>query len=118
MDLFTLVGKVVIDSKGASQELDNVTGKAEKSGSNITGAFKKVAGVVGAAFAAAKVVDFGKECINAASDVEEMENKFNVVFDGMTKEVDEWATNYANSIGRNRNEIKEYLADKMIVGIA
>ena len=119
MDLFTLVGKVVIDSKGASQELDNVTGKAEKSGSNIAGAFKKVAGVVGTAFALDKIKDFGGECIEAGSDVQEMQNKFDVVFDGMTKDVEEWASKYADSIGRNKNVIKEYLADNqnMFVGM-
>ncbi|MDY4081143.1 MAG: hypothetical protein SOY97_05895 [Candidatus Metalachnospira sp.] len=54
-----------------------------------------------------------------ASNVEEMENKFNVVFDGMTEEVNKWAEDYAAAIGRNKNTIKEYLADNqnMFVGM-
>ena len=44
-----------------------------------------------------------------ASNVEEMENKFNVVFDGMTEEVNKWAEDYAAAIGRNKNTIKEYV---------
>ena len=48
-----------------------------------------------------------------------MENKFNVVFQGMTEEVNAWAENFADSIGRNKNTIKGYLADNqnMFVGM-
>lgn len=70
-------------------------------------------------FAADKIMDFGKKCIDMASDVEEMQNKFNVVFQGMTDEVGKWADEYASAIGRNSNTIKGYLADNqnMFVGM-
>ena len=118
-ELFKLVGKFVFDNEEGNNELDNTTNKAEKSESKISSAFKKLAGVVATAFAVDKIVSFGKQCVQMASDVEEMENKFNVVFDGMTDEVDQWATKYADSIGRNRNTIKGYLADNqnMFVGM-
>ena len=50
--------------------------------------------------------------------VEEMENKFNVVFGDMADEVDKWAEQFADSVGRNKNTIKTYLADQqnLLVG--
>lgn len=82
-------------------------------------AFAKIGTAVAAAFTVQAVMNFGKVCLEAASDVEEMENKFNVVFQGMTDEVDAWASNFADSIGRNKNTIKEFLADNqnMFVGM-
>lgn len=74
-------------------------------------AFAKIGAAVAAAFTVQAVVNFGKVCLEAASNVEEMENKFNVVFQGMTEEVDSWAANYAAAIGRNKNTIKGFLAD-------
>ena len=62
--------------------------------------------------------NFINDCTKAASNVEEMENKFNVVFDNMAEDVDKWAENFANSVGRNKNTIKGYLADQqnLLVG--
>ena len=74
-------------------------------------AFSKIGAAVAAAFTVKAVVNFGQVCLEAASNVEEMENKFNVVFQGMTEEVDAWAANYAAAIGRNKNTIKGFLAD-------
>lgn len=61
---------------------------------------------------------FKDDCVEAASNVEEMENKFNVVFGNMAEEMDKWATDFAKSIGRNKNAIKSYVADQqnLLVG--
>ena len=47
-----------------------------------------------------------------------MENKFNTVFDNISGEVDKWAGDFAESVGRNKNTIKTYLADNqnLLVG--
>lgn len=47
-----------------------------------------------------------------------MENKFNVVFGDMRDDVDKWAQDYSDAIGRNKNDIKTYLADQqnLLVG--
>lgn len=47
-----------------------------------------------------------------------MQNKFDVVFQGMTDEVEAWAQSYSDAIGRNKNDIKTYLADQqnLLVG--
>jgi len=47
MDVFKLLGKVVLDGMDeAKKELDGLSGKAESSESRLTGAFKKIGGAV------------------------------------------------------------------------
>ena len=84
----------------------------------LKGAVKKILGAVGITVSMAGVVKFGKDAMQAASDVEQMEQKFNVVFDTISKDVDAWAENLANAIGRSKNSIKTYLADNqnLLVG--
>lgn len=54
----------------------------------------------------------------STSSIEEMQNKFDVVFGDMRNEVDKWAQEYSDAIGRNKNDIKTYLADQqnLLVG--
>ena len=59
-----------------------------------------------------------KDCVSLASEVEEMENKFDVVFGEIRDDVYKWAQDYSDAIGRNKNDIKTYLADQqnLLVG--
>ena len=121
-DAFILKGTIDVDVNDAVKSLNKVDSNVEKSGS----AFEKMGSKLGSlgklvtgVFATKAIADFGIKCLGAASDVEEMENKFNVVFDGITDQVDSWADTFSNAIGRNKNEIKGYLADNsnMLVGM-
>lgn len=78
----------------------------------------KLLGAVGVTLSIAGIATGIKDCVALASEVEEMENKFNVVFRGINGDVDAWAQNYADAIGRNKNDIKTYLADQqnLLVG--
>lgn len=78
----------------------------------------KMLGGVAVVVAIKKAAQFVSDCVSIASEVEEMENKFNVVFGDISDTVDEWAENYADAIGRNKNDIKTYLADQqnLLVG--
>lgn len=93
--------------------------KAESSIKGIKSLATKLLGSIAVVFSVVKLSKFTKDCVTVASDVEEMQNKFNVVFQGITEEVEEWAETFATSIGRNKNEIKGYLADNqnMFVGM-
>ena len=121
-DAFKLQGTIDVDVNEAVSSLKKVDSTVESSGSKMDGFSSKIAGVgkaLVAAFSVKAIADFGAKCLNAASDVEEMENKFAVVFDGMVDDVDAWASKFSDSIGRNKNEIKTYLADNqnMFVGM-
>lgn len=105
--------KIQGDISGLQKELQEVQkelkGLGKTTGSafeGITSTIKKVGGVVATAFAVDKIKDFGVYALQSASDVEEMENKFNVVFKDMGASVDKWASDFANAIGRTKTEIK------------
>ena len=92
--------------------------EAENSVKNLKNMATKALGAIGVAFSVAGAASFVKDCVSVASEVEEMQNKFDVVFQGMTDEVEAWAQSYSDAIGRNKNDIKTYLADQqnLLVG--
>lgn len=101
-------------------EVDKSSEKhAESSIKGIKNLATKLLGSIAVVFSVKGIADFAKDCVGVASDVEEMQNKFDVVFQGMTEEVENWAQTFADSIGRNKNDIKGYLADNqnMFVGM-
>lgn len=119
MNLFKIWGEVAIKTNDAIKELDNTADKAESTQTKMGSSFAKIGGAIAAAFSVSKIIEFGKFCVSAASDVQEMQNKFDVVFQGMTEDVESWASSFAGAIGRNSNAIKGYLADaqNMFVGM-
>lgn len=92
--------------------------EAENSVKNLKNMATKALGAIGVAFSVAGAASFVKDCVSVASEVEEMQNKFDVVFQGMNDEVEAWAQSYSDAIGRNKNDIKTYLADQqnLLVG--
>ena len=86
-------------------------GKAEGEIEGLASKAKKLLGAIGIGFSIKGAFEVIKACVSVSSEVEEMQNKFDVVFRGMTDDVEEWAQSYADAIGRNSNTIKGYLAD-------
>ena len=92
--------------------------ETEESVKGIKDMASKLLGGIAVVFSIAKMSEFSKSCVQAASVVQEMENKFDVVFTGIRDEVDAWAGDFADAVGRNKNAIKTYLADQqnLLVG--
>lgn len=103
---------VQADVKKSGTELDTTEGKFSKFSNGIGGMAGKIAGAVGVAFSVGAIVNFGKKCLQSASDVEEMQSKFTAVFGTLETEADAWAKSYSDSIGRNKNEIKGMIASQ------
>lgn len=99
-----------VDKKSVSAAENTI-----KSLKNLAG---KALGALGIGFSAVQLKKFSDDCIQTASDISEMESKFDVVFRGMEKDVDGWATKFAKNIGRSKYDIKTYLADaqNLLVG--
>lgn len=78
----------------------------------------KALGAIGLTLSISGISSAITSCVSLASEVEEMENKFDVVFGNIRDEVDKWAESYADAVGRNKNDIKTYLADQqnLLVG--
>ena len=93
-------------------------GKVEDSVKSLKSMASKALGAIGLTLSIAGIASGIKDCVALASQVEEMENKFNVVFGDLRDEVDQWAQSYSDAIGRNKNDIKTYLADQqnLLVG--
>ena len=62
------------------------------------------------------LLGIGAVAINAASDLEETNSKFNAVFGDMSGTVSEFAKNFAIDFGRSTQEVKENLAVIQTVG--
>lgn len=111
-DAFILQGTIDVDINDAVNSLNKVDKQVDSSGNSMSGVFGKLGKVIIGAFAVDKIVDFGTKCLSAASEVEEMENKFNVVFKNTSKAMDEWADSYADAIGRSKTEIKTAISNQ------
>lgn len=92
--------------------------KVEGSIKSLKSMASKVLGAVGITLSVAGIKSAIDGCVEVASSIEEMQNKFDVVFGDMRNEADKWAQEYSDAIGRNKNDIKTYLADQqnLLVG--
>lgn len=92
--------------------------KVEGSIKSLKSMASKVLGAVGITLSVAGIESAIDGCVEVASSIEEMQNKFDVVFGDMRNEVDKWVQEYSDAIGRNKNDIKTYLADQqnLLVG--
>ena len=92
--------------------------KVEGSIKSLKSMASKVLGAVGITLSVAGIKSAIDGCVEVASSIEEMQNKFDVVFGDMRDEVDKWAQEYSDAMGRTKTDIKTYLADQqnLLVG--
>lgn len=91
-----------IDSKGFNQGLNA-----------ITGSLKKLAGAVGVAFGVASLVAFGKQAVQIASDLTEVQNVVETAFGTMSSQVDAWAKNSTKQFGMSELAAKRMASTYM-----
>ncbi len=106
MELFKLFGTIAINNAEANNSIDETTGKAENSQSKMVGAFKKIGAAVGAYFAAEKIINFGKVCIDAAANAQAMESQFTQVFGDMEGDAANSLSRIAEEAGIAENRMK------------
>ena len=90
----------------AFKQPDRDLGKPDKKTKNLTKTLKIGADVFVAFGVVAAVV--GKKLINLASDAEEIQSKFDVVFRETQKDMNEWTETFASNVGRARQDIKKF----------
>jgi phage-related protein len=98
-ELFKLVGKIVIDSDQAKQDIDSTTSQAESSSSRIMSSFQKIGGVVAGAMAVDKIVDFGRTCVENAATVQAQNAQFEATFGDLQKAATEAFDRVGQSTG-------------------
>lgn len=103
------IGKVQLDLEtnyGPFQQ--QLNGIAGKSTNMVTAAFSKMGKVIGTAFAVSTLVNFGKESINLASDLAEVQNVVDVVFGESSSQINNFAKNAINAYGLSELSAKQY----------
>lgn len=91
-----------IDTRGLDQGERNIKGFVNR----MTDSFKNLSGVIATAFAVGKIIQFGKEAIEAASDLEAVESQFSQVFGGLEKKASESLSKIADQAGITEERMK------------
>lgn len=113
-------GSIVIDTRinsdGIEAGVNNLktsmtrkVGEVQDSISKLGGAAKKLGAAITAVFAVKQVVQFGKECLELGSDLQEVQNVVDVTFPTMTKQIEEFARKAADSFGLSETMAKRYV---------
>ena len=76
--------------------------KVEGSIKSLKSMASKVLGAVGITLSVAGIKSAIDGCVEVASSIEEMQNKFDVVFGDMRNEVDKWAQEYSDALAATK----------------
>lgn len=99
-------GKVQVDIVANKKPFEQGLREVDSTAGKIGG---KIAGKLGALFSAAALGAFGKQCVELASDLNEVQNVVDVTFTTMSGKVDEWARNAADRFGLSETMAKRYV---------
>ena len=97
--------ETLVDTQGFGRGMNTI----ERRLNNLSGAVKRLGGVIASVFAIQQLVAFGKEAIKLGSDLEEVQNVVDVTFTSMSKQVDEFAKNAQKSAGLSETMAKRYV---------
>lgn len=101
-------GTVVIDTLINTKGFNKGVGNMQKSISGLSGTISKLGVAIGLAFSARAVINFGKECINLGSDLQEVQNVVDVTFGNMSDRINEFAKNAITQFGLSELAAKQY----------
>lgn len=103
------VGQIALDLgvnyDGFNKQLSGIAGNATNM---VGGTFKKIGGIVAAAFAVDKLIDFSKESMELASDLTEVQNVVDVTFGSMAADINSWSKNMLQGFGLSELSAKKY----------
>ena len=92
-----------------SKKWDNAaSSSAQGMESSFSGALKNMAAAFSAAQVGKMLLDFGKAAINAASDLQEVQNVVDVTFGESANEINAWAKNAINQFGLTETQAKRF----------
>ncbi len=96
--------KVDLNHNNFDRGLSAMQSKVDTFGASL----RKLAGVVGLAFGTAALINFGKESIKLASDIEEVQNVIDVTFGRGAAQIEEFAKTAAEAFGLSELSAKQY----------
>lgn len=109
-------GKVIISTK-----LDNSGLKAGLKGipsalSGLKSALSGIGSAIGIAFSVGALINFGKEAINLASDLQEVQNVVDTAFGSMADKANTFAKSAVTSLGMSELSAKQFSSTYMAMG--
>jgi hypothetical protein len=96
------------DTRGIKSSLKETTSLVDKESSKWESALKKISIAAIAAKAGQALLKLGKDAIQAASDLEEVQNVVDVTFGSSSKQVDAWAKNAIKQFGLTETQAKKF----------
>lgn len=100
--------KIDADTSSIDKSLDHVEDSAQKAGTGVEGAFKKIATSAAVAAAAKAVYAFGKACVDVASDLAEVQNVVDVTFGESASVIESWAKTAGTQFGLTELQAKQF----------
>lgn len=110
-------GSIRINTKIDQTGFNRGVAGIQKSVNNLGSSLKSLAGAVGLAFGVAQIVKFGKEAINLASDLNEVQNVVDTAFGQMSSQVDAWAKNSIKQFGMSELAAKQMASTYMSMSV-
>ena len=101
-------GTVIIDTRVDTKGFNKGVGNMQKSVTGLIGSISKIGAAVGLAFGVKALIDFGKEAINLASDLEEVQNVVDTVFGNMAESIEEFSKDAITQFGLSELSAKKY----------
>ena len=103
---------LVVNKNSFDKQMAGIQSTAGKAGnslaSQMSGFAAKIGGALAAAFAVKKIGDFGASCIELGSDLTEVQNVVDVTFPRMSRQVNDFAKNAAQSFGLSETMAKKF----------
>jgi len=96
--------KADLNHSNFDRGLASMTNKVNSFGSTL----KKIAGMVAVAFGTAALVNFAKESVKLASDIQEVQNVIDVTFGKGAAQIEEFAQSAATAFGLSELAAKQY----------
>ena len=97
------------DIQHETQQWDDAAEEStENIGKSFTSMLKKVGSAIAAAKIGQKLLEIGKEAINLASDLEEVQNVVDVTFGSDANQIDKWAKDAATQFGLTEIQAKKF----------
>lgn len=115
--------EIVADGSKAYASIDKITNELKKQGlvweknakdstdeigNSFDGMLKKIVGGISAAAIGKAILDWGKAAIDAASDLEEVQNVVDVTFGGSANKIEKWAKEAGDQFGLTETQAKRF----------
>lgn len=115
-------GKVIIDTALNNKGFVKGLNRMERQTNGLAVSMKKLGGIIASVFAVRELVNFGKECVELGSNVQEVQNVVDVAFGDMSYKIEDFAKTSIQNFGMSRLAAKKtastYMAMAKGVGMA